>query len=338
MEEAQLTQQTQQVPQIKREVTPILGEIEGTGHRLYNWNGYGVVLGPGKTPFVFFSIEERRKSIKQNMILIVGQPGTGKSYCALRLAQIFDPHFNPHLQVVFERSHLLWLLGPNSPLKMGQVIVIDEAQFVAGARRWYEEIQKDVMEHIEAVRSRGFIIIIVALHLSLLDKIIRQYVLSHMVLMRDRGKAVFYELFTPPFEDKLYKRRLGSVRLQLPDFEYCAYPNCLLCQYLNNCMTIRAIYERLKREFLMRMSIQAQRKAALKEGKYRLLDFNEIFKYILASRGELTYTSKGTVEPESVRIILEKHGILLRDTELNRVIKRGKILYPDVFTMPVIKG
>lgn len=310
---------------------PVIGEVEGTPFKILNWEGYKVLSGLGKGPYFFNEIEHRRKTIKQNMMLVVGAPGEGKSYFALRLAEIFDPKFNPVLQIVFERTHLLWLIGPNSPLKRGQVIMIDEAQFIAGARRWYEDIQKDVMEHIEAIRSQGFIIIIVALHLNLLDNIIRKYVLSHMALMRERGKAVIYQLFTPPFLDKLFKKRIANVKLQIPSYEYCKNPFCLLCKFLEVCLTNRAVYERQKRDFLHKLALERQQKAAARERRQQFINYNDLLGKVLQYRDELVFT-KNRVEVESVKLILERHfGTILQDSDAKRIIKRGEILYPNVF-------
>jgi replicative DNA helicase len=314
-----------------RKVTPIIGKIEGTNLRLYNWNGWGILVGTGHNTHILDEIQHRRKNVKQNMMLVVGSPGEGKSYFALRLAQIFDPKFDTEKQVVFERTHLLHLVGANSPLKMGQAIIIDEAQFIAGARRWYEDVQKDVMEHIEAIRSKGFIIIIVALHLNLLDKIIRQYVLSHMIIMQKRGIGRFYHLWTPHFANKLFRKRLGFMSLKLPDVEKCEYPNCLICRYRNRCMTIRAIYERLKKNFLNKMNTESSKKAEARERRKRHIDYDEVIKQIVAKKDELVYNRSGRVEPESIKIILEKQGISLFDTEARKIVKRGYIKHPEVF-------
>jgi replicative DNA helicase len=316
---------------MKKPITPILGEIKGTSMKLLNWNGFKVVVGPGYSTHIIDDIQHRRRTVKQNMILVVGQPGEGKSYFALRLAQMYDPNFEAVDQIVFERTHLLRLLGAQSPLKMGQVIVIDKAQFIAGARRWYEDVQKDVMEHIEAIRSKGYIIIIVALHINLLDKIIRNYVLSHMVVMQRRGVGRVYHLYTPAFADKLYKRRLGDMKLQLPDFEQCRYPNCLICKYRNRCLTLRAVYERLKKSFLNKMNAQSAQKAEVRERKKRRIDANQIIALVAEHQDELVYSKTGKAEVESVKIILENQGIELFDTEARRIVKRGLITHPEVF-------
>lgn len=312
-------------------ITPIIGEIKGTAQKLYNWNGYGIVVGPGHNTHILDEIQHRRRTVKQNMILIVGQPGEGKSYFGLRLAQIFDDKFNPEKQVVFERTHLLNLIGANSPLKMGQVIIVDEAQFIAGARRWYEDVQKDVMEHIESIRSKGFIIIIVALHLNLLDKIIRNYVLSEMMIMQKRGLAKVYKLWTPAFADKLFRKRLGFMSLKLPDAEICGYSNCLICKFNDKCMTNRAVYERLKKDFLNKMNAISAKKAETKERRRKEINYKELTQIIVNNVDELVYKRNGKAEIESVKMILEEKGIVLAEAEARRIVKRGAITHPEVF-------
>lgn len=315
-------------------MSPIIGIVGN--NKLYNWHGYRIVVGHGKNTAILDEIQYRRRTVKQNMIIVVGPPGEGKSYFAIRLGEVLDPKFNPYLQIVFDHTHLLWLIGPNSPLKMGQVIAVDEAQFIAGARRWYEDIQKDVMEHIESIRSKGFVVIIVALHINLLDKIVRKYVLSHMMLMRERGKAVVYNLWTPPFADKLFRRRLGNMSLLLPNYEQCAYPNCLICKFLDKCMTNRAIYERRKREFLGKLSLQSQQKAAARERKGRYVDTKDMLNKVIMQKEKMVFTPRGKLEPESIKIILEEnYGLILADTEINRVIRRGIIKHPEIFKRKV---
>lgn len=309
-----------------------VGVVNGTPYKIQNWHGYGLVVGPGKQSLILDDIENRRQRVKQNMMVVVGPPGQGKSYYAIRLAEILDPKFKPKLQIVFERTHLLWLIGSNSPLKMGQAIIIDEAQFIAGARRWYEDIQKDVMEHIEAIRSRGFIIIIVVLHLNLLDKIIRRFVIDKMLKVTERGKATVYHIWTPTFTDRLFSKKLGKMALLLPGYEQCQYPICLICKFQDRCLVSRAIYERAKKEFLSKVSTQSQMKAALAERKKRIVDYKDLMEKVKDHKDEIVYGKKGTVDIESVKIILENHyGVILQDADANRIVRRGRIVHPDVF-------
>jgi len=326
-------------------ITPIVGQIKGTKQQLLNWNSYGIIVGPGHSANILNDIQHRRKTVKQNMIIVVGEPGEGKSYFALRLAQILDKYFDPDVQVAFERLHLLNLIGYNSPLKMGQVIVIDEAQFIAGARRWYDDVQKDVMDHLEAIRSKGFVIIIVALNLQLMDKIIRKYVLNKMMELKKRGFARVYKIWTPQFKDKTYRKTLGDMSLKLPDFELCNYPNCLICKHLDGysgdkrkCITIRAVYERRKRAFLNETNRQSKKKAEVKERRKLSISIKDMIQHVINAKDQLRYNKKGNVEPESIRMILEKKDFHLSDALIKRISKRGTYNHPEIFKKEKMKN
>jgi len=317
-------------------LNPVIGTVGR--HKVLNWHGFRVLEGSGHSAHILNEIQHRRKELKQNMFLVVGSPGDGKSYFGIRLAEILDPKFNPFIQIVFDRTHLLWLLSDDSPLKIGSALVIDEAHFIAGARNWYKQIQTDLMEHLEAVRSKGFVIIVVALHLSLLDKVIRKFVVSHLMKMRKRGAATIYKLYMPLFQDKLHKKRLGGMSLQLPGFEYCKSPTCLTCEHRADCCNIRAIYERLKKEFLGEMASISQEKAERSEQKKKFINYTDTIEKLKEHQTDFQFTPRGKVEPESLRLILEeKYDMKISTADVNRIIKRGKIKFPNVFHKENVK-
>jgi len=225
----------------------------------------------GVGPYFFDELAARRANTENNLIIVTGAPGVGKTYTAMRLGQIMDPKFKvTHTpgdgqydsNVPFGRQHITYLIGNDTPLARGQVIVIDEAQLSMGSRRWYEDVQKDLIEQMEAVRSRGFIIFVVVLHLNMMDNIIRRHVLTHMIHVEKRGESVIYRLHTGRFQPEMHPYRIGKLKLNLPGYEECQHPNCLACPWLFNeenktwhgysgqCKNIRAIYERSKREYI----------------------------------------------------------------------------------------
>jgi len=128
-------------------------EHEGKIKKVMNWHNYAVEVGSFKSPFFFNEIQARRYKNKSNIIIITGSPGDGKTYCGIRLCEIFDPKFDPYTQIVFTRPQLLHIIGEKSPLKRGQVILIDEAHYQMGSRRWMESVQKDLMDALASVRS-----------------------------------------------------------------------------------------------------------------------------------------------------------------------------------------
>lgn len=234
------------------------------------WMKFGkakIKIGLGYTPFWLLEIERIRHNIEACIIVITGKGGVGKTYFAIRNAEIIDPRFNPKLQIPFGNEEFMNLIGENSPLKMGQAIVVDESQFGMSNRDWADNIQKDLMKQIEAIRSKGLVIFIVALNMKTLDVIARNYVITHRIHMKKRGEGTAYKFYMPAFSDEPYKYKMGTVRLKMPG-RTCDHPSCLRCKYsgLKNsqwtqrdnwrengftpCKNIRAVYERKKKAFL----------------------------------------------------------------------------------------
>jgi len=319
--------------------TPALG-YEGF-FKFYKINGFKIPISGSVGSDFFDEINRRRNKNESVIIVITGSPGKGKTYSTIRLAQILDKAFyidedisdpetlkkkiekaerdklGPKVrvsQVEFDRQRFLFLIGNDTPLEYGQCIIADEAQYAMGARRWYEDIQKDLMEAIESVRSRGFIILIVALHLDLLDLILRKFVLSFMVHLEDRGRATVYRLYTPRFGSKMHQKKLGSMRLMLPGYEGCRYATCLRCEHLygakddlRKCKNLRAIYERRKKAYIGLMNKNAQVNAQEQAKKKKVVPMEEILKTMYDNRGMLQFSeTNGRVQLASLQTLADK--------------------------------
>jgi hypothetical protein len=277
-------------------------------NRFMNWHGNRFEVGFGASPFFLREIEKRKNNIEACIVGIFGGAGRGKSYIALRLAEIIDKNFDPDLQVAFGSEEFLKLISPNSPLKMGQVIIVDEAQFSAGSRNWYNEIQKDLMAHLEAVRSMGFIIFIVALNLATLDVIARNYTLTHMIYMKRRGRGIAYRFYNSPFGKEPYKNRLGIINTKLPDSGKCRYKSCLRCPYsgiqgktnTKLCNTLRARYERKKREYLATTAKASEEKRQKREEKTKGVNYDASVKGVDWTK--IDKLKNGRYDPKSICI------------------------------------
>ncbi len=336
--------------------------------KLINWNGFKLaILDSGGLSAQFFDqVASRRKNNQAVIIIVTAAPGEGKSYFAMRFAQIFDPNFKildlhekplPEIdpsQIVFERQHFLHLIGNDTPLNDGQCLMSDEAQYALGARNWYLDIQKGLVESIESVRSKGLIIIIVALHLELLDKIIRKFVLTYMFHIESRGKAVVYRLFTPRFEHNMRKHRLGEIYLRLPDAGKCDHPNCLRCKKsgilktqwnkrakwqtsgtFTPCKSIRAIYERRKKEFVSNRSDQAKDKAAQRASRDRVVSDKEMSKgfydHHIKNPDNTQFTRNGDLETAYIQIVIEDEmGIPIGKNKAYQLRARIMIDHPEL--------
>jgi len=241
--------------------------LEKTGVKCLKYGHTLVLQGGDHTTRIFDEIKRKQNNNESVVVAVTGYPGKGKTYGAIRMCQKLDHRFHildippPEVddgQIAFSREHLDYLTGENTPLKRGQVIVIDEAHYGVGARKWGDREQQEIVDHIAAIRSKGFLLFLVVLHTEMIDKILRKFVFNYEFHFPVRGEAVVYRKYFPQFAKEPHVRRLGKIKLLLPDEQLCNALDCFKCKYLDlknrkpgsRCMTIRAVYERRKEWFL----------------------------------------------------------------------------------------
>ncbi len=283
----------------------------------------------------------RKKNNNESVVIAVtGAPGTGKTYLGMALAQILDPKFQctdtppppPEEdggQIPFDRVQLMYLTGENSPLKRGQVILPDESHFGMGARGWQGKAQQEMTNYIAAIRSKGYILILIVLHTEMLDKMVRDFVVNYEIHVKTRGQGKVYRRWFPQFKKKVYRKGLGTIKLPLPDHHICSYPSCLNCKHLhpkdkdNRCMTIRAIYERRK-EHLLNMK---SRKTEEENVKLIYNDFDEIVSGVDDFNDKIPRKANGTIHKEKLSRWMKEIGYNVRSRELSALIDRLKDTY-----------
>lgn len=98
---------------------------------------------------------------------IVGREGSGKSYTAVKIADMVDPNFNAD-RIIFDVSKLLRVLrdGDHSP---GNFYVLDEAGVQFGNRTWQDRGQILANQALQLIRSHNLGLIFTLPRLSELD-------------------------------------------------------------------------------------------------------------------------------------------------------------------------
>lgn len=243
------------------------------GVTIHKHRGEYFLRGSNYSTSMFDEIIELIDSNQLVFISVTGPPGKGKTWFAMRLMQLLDhkyhvtdvgeykPESDPG-QMVFDRRHLRYLIGPDSPLKQHQGLTLDESHFGIGARSWNSAVQKGLVNLLVAIRSKRLILCVIVLSMAQIDRYIRDFVVNYQFAIEAPGIATLYRRSFHKLTGEPTVRRLGVWHLPIPWGEDCPNPDCLGCEYLyehlnDECITCdidRARYERRKAAFLARQS------------------------------------------------------------------------------------
>lgn len=120
-------------------------------------------------------VSEMHKNVEDdwdNLIVISGDEGVGKSNLAYHLCKSFDPDFNVEDGLIYEYSELVKRISDNR-IK-GKVVWIDEATLSAGKRDWQKDENKELIKILETYRSYGITIVMCIPQKDRLDVYIRE--------------------------------------------------------------------------------------------------------------------------------------------------------------------
>lgn len=125
-------------------------------------------------------IQRRLDAGLNAIVLIIGPSGSGKSWAALKLAEMVDPLFDPKVHLVFTLDALLELLDTDGAIQPGDVIVFDEAGVGVGSRESMSKVNRIFSAVIESVRFRQFALLFTVPDLAQID--VNAVRMAHMVL------------------------------------------------------------------------------------------------------------------------------------------------------------
>jgi len=285
-------------------------ELEKLGMKLINYNGFAILQGPNQSLQYFDDVHHALNNSKSSVAAVVGRPGSGKSYLALRLAEMFDPNFDVDKQVLFCREDILDVMSGKVEVKQKQCIILDESHIAIGSRNWAASEQKSIVELLATIRHLGLLVFIIVLHPTQLDSQVRNFLLNYQIHQESPGNAVVYATTMSRFESTQYKRRLEDLCLQLPGVEDCEFPDCLRCSHVNTCNNIRAKYERKKRAYLQTLTTDTteaieEKQLAAAQSTMKLSDYVEI---VRANADKVRINRLGNADSSSVHLLLQGLG------------------------------
>lgn len=140
-------------------------------------------------------VESRFRQKKNTFIAICGGVGEGKSYTALRLAEIIQPDFNVREQVVYYPQQFLSVIE-NARSKGYKVVVLDEAHTTIPARLWYSFTNLAISLVASTFRQlKSLVVIIVTPNINWVEKSIREMINFYGVVLRKEDSPTYLKLY-----------------------------------------------------------------------------------------------------------------------------------------------
>ena len=161
---------------------------------------FSSALGVGQ----YFSnlIRKRINQQKPSNIIFCGEAGISKSYSAISFARFLDRKFSIKNVAMTYPEFMKLMIN----LKQGEIIVLDEPEYIAGHREWYKSQNQALVATMRSGRFKVHPVFLPVINKRLLDKVVRENLLQFMVNMTDRGEADVYKLMPSPFQDKTYNK------------------------------------------------------------------------------------------------------------------------------------
>jgi len=295
--------------------------------KVLNFHGWEALQNEVQAIGPYFSnkLMERINHRKACNIIVVGEAGIWKTYCAMQLARQLYNKFCID-QVVYGYSTYYEVLM-DKRFGIGAPIVLDEPQDAIDHRDWYKEAQQAIVKTITSQRFMVKPLIIPIINSSLIDKTIRNYLIQYQVECVDRGFARVMSLSPSQKEDKTYFSFLCNLRYGLMDKDKCAKPSCLFCDEFDTCQIFRAQYERKKQKTQFKKYEQNKQEAIMRESKELTLD--QLFEICYPLRDSFTVDQH--IDVRKLRLILREKTIHVGHNKAYDIKTLLEYRYPDDF-------
>lgn len=306
------------------EATPVVEKAENYHLGYMMISGHAVPYSREHGVGLYFSniIRGRVNHQKPCNTIVTGEAGISKTYTCLSLARYIQPSFTIK-QVTFEYSEFLDRFTNEAE---GHVLVPDEPEYLVSARDWYKDINKILIQTLRSGRWKVHPLFIPCLNKSMLDLVIRKYLLQFHVHMDNRGEGTVYKLVPSAFDDSVFHKTICNIRLEMLDRSECGRQWCLSCDKIETCDLLRAQYERKRRDVQSKRYREDEMRAKAKEAKE--LTLSEIEDILVEEKEKWVWTHQGRVNSTSLLLILEKKGIPLSVHKASQVANKLTLKFP----------
>lgn len=153
-------------------------------------------------------VEDMRNRVDDeydNLVVIDGDEGVGKSNLAYIICKRIDPDFDLETGYIYNLEEFLERLDQDK--RRGRVFLFDEATNVANNRQWMESGNTAFTKILEMIRSRGHTIIMCIPHYGRLDKYVREWRVKFRLTACERTWDIRRERLRGYFELQIPHRR-----------------------------------------------------------------------------------------------------------------------------------
>lgn len=157
-----------------------------------------------------------------NLIVISGSEGVGKSHLAAHICQLFDPNFDMDKSYVYDWETFINSISGDDPQR---VYWMDEAINMASGRDWMHDVNKMLIKILQMMRSKGLTLVMCVPSFGSLDKYIREHRTRYLLIAKKMAwgadkepKRGYYELRIPMTEKERAYVAKNTKNPQAEDF------------------------------------------------------------------------------------------------------------------------
>jgi hypothetical protein len=307
-------------------IPPSIYESAKGGQLGWKWNrGHLVPFSSDIGIGTFFSdmLMARIHRQKPTNMVICGEPGISKSYTGIELAEYLDPKFTEE-QIVFSYSEYL---KQTIELPEERTLLFDEPEYSAGHRSWMKEAQQALISTTRSSRFRVHPLIIPSISKSLLDIVIRKYLLQYMIYLEDRGRGIVYQIISSRFDESVFHKPLFDLYFEMLNSAVCDKGWCLSCEKFETCELLRAKYERKRKRIQMERYKEDLERTKFKESQ--IFTIQQLEELALKFKDKWVWSNRGKINVSSLGLLLEEEGINVGDSKVAVLARRLTLKYKE---------
>lgn len=129
-------------------------------------------------------VEDCHKNVENeydNIIVVFGREGSGKSTYAIQLAMALDPNFDLETDYIYTYEEMVQAITDPDKSDIGRVFLLDETSSIMNNRDAMTTSSKNMVELLEMMRSRGWTLIMCIPSPDRLDKYLRDFRIRYMI-------------------------------------------------------------------------------------------------------------------------------------------------------------